>query len=174
MRLTEIFLFFFSKKIEPFNCNCLLQKSRQLYSQTRYSINWIGLSDSRSKSKSTAVQLVPIQVPIHIVLYTIIMSNIEKLLMNGGVGIVFKLVGVACEDSVVGRWLTSPSSPLLAIAAMTVVVGVSVVIVVLDVESHTHLCAITFFGFACGALKGLEVGYSQGIPTFQLVVTLPA
>src|SRR6266571_9476734 len=94
MRLTEIFLFFFSKKIEPFNCNCLLQKSRQLYSQTRYSINWIGLSDSRSKSKSTAVQLVPIQVPIRIILYTIIMSNIEKLLMNGRVGIVFKLVGV--------------------------------------------------------------------------------
>ena len=59
-------------------------------------------------------------------------------------------MGVACEDSVVGRWLTLPSSPLLAIAAMTVVVGVSVVIVVLDVESRTHLCAITFFGFACG------------------------
>ena len=88
------------------------------------------------------------------------MSNIEKLLMNGGVGIVFKLVGVACEDSVVGRWLTSPSLPLLAIAAMTVV-GVSIVIVILDVESRTHLCAITFFGFACGALKGLEVSYAR-------------
>ncbi len=88
------------------------------------------------------------------------MSNIEKLLMNGSVGIVFKLVGVTCEDSIVGRWLTSPSSPLLAIATMTVVVGVSIVIVVLDVKSRTHLCAITFFGFACGTLKGLEVGYA--------------
>ncbi len=81
--------------------------------------------------------------------------------MNGGVRIIFKLVGVACEDSVMGRWLTSPSSPLLTIAAMTVVVGISVVIVVLDVKSRTHLCTITFFGFACGALKGLEVGYTR-------------
>src|SRR6266702_5370167 len=130
-------IFFFSKKIEPFDCDYLLQKFGQLYSQTRYSINWIGL---RSKSKSTAVQLVPIQVPIRIVLYTIIMSNIKKLLMNGGVGIVFKLVGVTCEDSIVGRWLTSPLLPLLAIAAMTIVIGVSVVIVILDVESRMHLC----------------------------------
>ncbi len=88
------------------------------------------------------------------------MSNIKKLLMNGGVGIVFKLVGVTCEDSIVGRWLTSPLLPLLAIAAMTIVIGVSVVIVILDVESRMHLCVITFFGFACGALKGLEVGYT--------------
>jgi len=37
-----------------------------------------------------------------------------------------------------------------------------------------HLCAITFFGFACGMLKGLEVDYSQGIPIFLLVIMLPA
>jgi len=65
---------------------------------------------------------------------------------------------------------------IVAIAAMTIVVGVSVIIVVLDVELCTHLCAITFFGFACGALKGLEFGYAcrhTGIPARRHAPSFP-
>ncbi len=51
--------------------------------------------------------------------------------------------------------------PIVAIAAITIViVGVSIVIIIPDVESCTHLCMITFFSFACGVLKGLEVSYT--------------